>query len=149
MSIRTPELADTIISGIEKGIPLRQLCRTHGISKSEWYRWLDDDADLQGRFARAREIGQEEIFEETLEIADDSSNDYVDRETKSGTMRVLDDEHVQRSKLRIWTRLQLLAKWNPKKYGEKVAVTDGDGNPLQPSVVVYLPDNGRDKTPAG
>ena len=29
---------------------------------------------------------------------------------------------MQRSKLRIHTRLQLLAKWNPKKYGEKLAL---------------------------
>ena len=31
-------------------------------------------------------------------------------------------EHIQRSKLRIETRLKLLAKWNPKKYGDKLAL---------------------------
>ena len=29
---------------------------------------------------------------------------------------------VQRDKLIVWTDLQLLAKWMPKKYGEKLAL---------------------------
>jgi hypothetical protein len=54
---------------------------------------------------------------------------------------------VQRDKLIIETDLKLLAKWNPKKYGDKVNVeaTGKDGAPLiPPAVHVYLPGNGRD-----
>jgi hypothetical protein len=43
----------------------------------------------------------------------------------------LNAEHVQRSKLRIETRLKLLAKWNPKKYGERVAVAGDADSPLK------------------
>ena len=38
------------------------------------------------------------------------------------TYNVEDREVTSRSKLRVETRLKLLAKWNPKKYGEKVAL---------------------------
>jgi hypothetical protein len=43
----------------------------------------------------------------------------------------LNGDHVQRSKLRIDTRLKLLAKWNPK-YADKSAVelTGKDGGPI-------------------
>jgi hypothetical protein len=34
-------------------------------------------------------------------------------------------------KLRIETRLKLLAKWNPKKYGDKVQVGGDAENPLK------------------
>jgi hypothetical protein len=42
----------------------------------------------------------------------------------------LDREHVQRSKLRIETRLKLLAKWNPKKWGDKLELAGDQQNPL-------------------
>lgn len=45
----------------------------------------------------------------------------------------MNTEHVQRSKLRIETRLKLLAKWNPKKWGEKVDLNHGGqaDNPIK------------------
>jgi predicted DNA-binding transcriptional regulator AlpA len=134
MSVRTQEMADKIISAIEQGIPLRQFCRENGISKSEVYRWMDDDAEFTGRFARARMVGYDALAEETLEIADDARNDFVERhraskDGESTTDTVFDAEHVQRSKLRIETRLKLLAKWDPKRYGEKLAIGGADDLP--------------------
>jgi hypothetical protein len=76
--------------------------------------------------ARARESGFDYLAAECLEIAEDGSNDYM--ASKHGP--VLDTEHVQRSKLRIETRLKLLAKWDPKRYGDKVQLADADGNNL-------------------
>ena len=35
---------------------------------------------------------------------------------------LVDTDHIQRAKLRIDTRLKLLAKWNPKKWGDKLDV---------------------------
>ena len=37
----------------------------------------------------------------------------------------LNGEHVQRSKLRIETRLKLLAKWDPRRYGDRLALDHG------------------------
>jgi hypothetical protein len=36
----------------------------------------------------------------------------------------------KRSKLRIETRLKLLAKWNPKKWGDKLELAGDQQNPL-------------------
>lgn len=46
---------------------------------------------------------------------------------------MLNGDHVQRSKLRIETRLKLLAKWNPKKWGDKLDLNHAgkDGGPLE------------------
>lgn len=123
MGIRTAELAETLVSGISEGTPLRQLCRANEISKSEVYRWIESDEELKGRIARARLEGFDAIAEECFEIADDATNDYMDRQRGEETDRVLDAEHVQRSKLRIETRLKLLAKWDPERYGDKVETT--------------------------
>ena len=58
------------------------------------------------------------IADDCFVIADESSKDY--RLTDKGL--AFDAEHVQRSKLRIETRLKLLAKWDPKRYGERQQV---------------------------
>lgn len=129
---RTPEIEDAILSAIAEGIPLREICRREDMpSWRAVYDWLEADEDFASRFARARELGYEALAEETLDIADDGTNDWVERRMKDGsTAIVLNGEHVQRSRLRIDTRLKLLAKWSPTKYGDKqtheIANKDGE-----------------------
>jgi hypothetical protein len=66
------------------------------------------------------------------EIADDGSNDWIERETKSGRMlTVPDQEHINRSRLRIDARKWLLSKLAPRKYGDKLELT---GLPAAPPV---------------
>lgn len=122
-----------ILARIAKGEPLRQICREEG--KPSWgtvYAWLDDDKELAERFARARELGEEAIAQECLDIADNGKNDWMEANGQDAVGYKLNGEHVQRSKLRIETRLKLLAKWNPKKWGEKVDLNHGvqPENPL-------------------
>lgn len=37
---------------------------------------------------------------------------------------------ASRDKARAWVRLQLLAKWDPKRYGERLQHADADGGKL-------------------
>lgn len=118
-----------ICEWIAKGMTLRDYCRQPG-SPSFWlvYQWLAADKDFASRFAQARNVGEDIIAQECLEIADDATNDFMVREKDDGSTEVvLDRENVQRSKLRIWTRLQLLARWNPRRYGDKVEVENKGG----------------------
>ena len=126
-TIRSPELADALVEGLTNGIPLRELCRTHGVGKSAVYDWIDDDTELAGRIARARTRGFDEIAEECLAIAEDGSRDYSQDEEGRA---VVNHDHIQRSKLRVDTRLKLLAKWDPKRYGDRVQAdhTSSDGS---------------------
>lgn len=138
-SIRTADLANKLVEGISEGVPLRELCRRHGISKSEVYRWRDDDAELEGRIARARLIGFDALAEEALEIADDGTNDWIERKRDDGsTYEAINGEHIQRSKLRVETRLKLLAKWDPKRYGERALIGSDPDNPLPSGFEVKL-----------
>ena len=88
------------------------------------YDWQDADKDFFARIAHARELGEEAIAQQCLEIADE-------RPERTGFGNV-DGGDVQHRKLRIETRLKLLAKWNPRKWGEKVDMNHGvqPENPL-------------------
>lgn len=131
-STYSTEAAEAIIDWIAQGKPLRAFCRRRG--SPAWrtvYDWLEANADFAARFARARDMGADAIAEEALAIAD-TPLEGVRREEggKDGSKRVYEDMLGHR-KLQVETRLKLLAKWNPKKYGEKLAVGgDPDAPPL-------------------
>jgi hypothetical protein len=103
-SNRTPELADKIVEALTNGTTLRQFCRSEGIGKSSVYDWLDADPEFHARFAKARARGGHEIADECVDIADDRES----------------DPDASSRKMRVWTRLELLKKWNPKEYGDKI-----------------------------
>src|SRR5574340_1272676 len=121
-STYTQEVADDIAERISTGETLQAICRCDGMPP--WrtvYQWMEDHPEFAASIARARDIGYDAIAEDTLRIADDATNDYMERiGPDDAPGYALNGEHVQRSKLRIETRLKLLAKWSPKKYGERV-----------------------------
>lgn len=124
--VLTPEIEAAILADVSDGIPLAEACRKHDVGRTTIYDKRDSDKEFAERLARARELGEDALAEETLEIADDGSNDWMERRREDGsTDEVLNHEHVQRSKLRIETRLKLLAVWNPRKFGSKVDLTSG------------------------
>lgn len=135
-SVKSSQI-DQIIERISNGEPLRQICRNEGMpSWRTVYDWLDADKEFATRFAHARELGEEAISQECFAIADDGRSDmYLDGDGRER----FDTEHIQRSKLRIETRLKLLAKWNPKKWGEKLAI---GGAPELPPVASSIDVSG-------
>jgi hypothetical protein len=138
-SLYTPELWAELIERISAGEPLQQICRdAHMPSAAVVYDWTDPTgesrpngvpATLSTDFARARHIGHDAIAAGTLEIADDARNDWMERNGSDSPGWALNGEHIQRSKLRIETRLKLLAKWD-KRYGDKVEHTGAGGGPI-------------------
>lgn len=92
-------------------------------SNETFYKWLQDDKNKTKQYARACTLRADAIFDEMLDIADDGTNDYM---TNKHGEKTLNNEHIQRSKLRIDARKWSLSKMNPKKYGDKLDVTTGD-----------------------
>ena len=105
------------------------------------YEWMGkDDAlgergtGLSGAIARARELGYDAIAEECLVIA---NTPLLGKRTvySSGgdedSVTVTEEDMLGHRKLQIETRLKLLAKWNPKKYGDRVQLAGDASSPLK------------------
>jgi hypothetical protein len=122
----TPEIARDICEKLSEGIPLRQICRQEGYPAwQKIYEWMQKDPELSGAIARARDMGYDWMAEECIEIADNATNDWMEEQDEDGNISWrVNGEHIQRSKLRIETRLKLLAKFNPKKYSDKIVQPD-------------------------
>lgn len=92
-------------------------------SKVTFFEWLREDKELTNQYARATELRAESIFDEILEIADDSSNDTI----QTGRGEIVNSEWIARSRLRVDSRKWIASKLNPKKYGDKTDITtDGE-----------------------
>jgi hypothetical protein len=134
--------AAEIVDRLGRGEPLAVICRDDWLPAYRTvYDWVAAHADFAANIAGAREAGFDVIAAECLEIAEDGSRDYAERERPDGTKyEAFDSEHVQRSRLRIDTRLKLLAKWDPRRYGDKVSIVGGDPSsgdrPIQSEVTV-------------
>jgi len=117
------KIAEKICSLIAEGNSLRSICKRNEMpDKATVMRWLGVHREFSDQYARAREAQADKLFEECLEIADDTSGDYIKKKNDDGsTFWAVDHEHIQRSKLRIDTRKWMAGKLAPKKYGEKVA----------------------------
>lgn len=121
--LKTPAVCAEIVERLSQGEPLRQICRDeHMPGWRVVYDWIRDDEKFAAHIAHARELGFDAIAEDTMEIADNGTNDWMDKHGQDSPGYVLNGDHVQRSKLRIETRLKLLAKWSPKKYGDRTAI---------------------------
>lgn len=127
----TPELAAEMCERLSNGEPLRQICRDDRMP--EWrtvYDWLARDPELSAQVARAREAGYDAMAEELIEISDTLHfGETQVMGDKNNTTTVAD--MLGHRKLRIETRLKLLACWNPAKYGNKVQVGGDKENPLK------------------
>lgn len=119
----TAEVAQQICSRLAEGRTLRDVCRDDDMpSESTVRTWANDNREgFYAQYARAREIGYHAMADEALEIADDGTNDWVERRRQDGSAEeVVDSEHVTRSRLRVDTRKWLLSKALPKIYGDKI-----------------------------
>ena len=120
------ELFAEIVERLSKGEPLMSICRDKGFHRSQVTRWRKLHPEFDEAFLEARDDGFDAIAANCLEIADDSRNDYIEAlanedDPKAG-IALSNGENIQRSKLRIETRLKLLAKWDPRRYGERLGV---------------------------
>lgn len=131
-SKRSPEVIKRIIDGLSAGTPLTVICAPDDMPSDQAVRdWADGDPDLSTAIARARETGFDQIALDALDIADDASRDTI--ENDRGDIAP-DKEWIMRSKLRVETRLKLLAKWDPKRYGERLAIAGDKDAPLNITV---------------
>lgn len=132
-TIRTPEMVDEIIARVSDGEPLAQVCRDERMpGLRTFYDWMEIDPDLAARFARAREAGFDMIASDALRIADTPFEGVETEQSESG-VKVKRSDMLGHRKLQVETRLKLLAKWDPKRYGERASIDLGGqpGNPVQ------------------
>lgn len=123
----TQEMADTICERIAEGFPLATMCREPGMPA--WrtvYQWQEAHPEFYAAIARARVSGYDRIAAECLEIANSPLEGVEVTEKGDGTVETKRGDMLGHRKLQIETRLKLLAKWDPRRYGELTRIEVDD-----------------------
>ena len=118
-------VADLICSRMAEGETLRAICLDRSMpARATVYRWASKNPQFRDQYSRAREALVEYWADECVEIADDSSTDMVIKTGRNGhEYEAVDQEHIQRSRLRVDTRKWLMSKLNPGQYGDRIEAT--------------------------
>jgi hypothetical protein len=119
-SIYTQELATKITSRMCQGESLRSICRDADMPAiSTVMLWVAEDREgFSEQYAKGCEARAHYWADEILDIADDGSNDYMER----NGVEMQNSEAIARSRLRVDTRKWLLSKMLPK-YSDKPVET--------------------------
>ena len=116
---------ETLLSILDKAErPANYPCRM------TFYEWLRNDGQIAEMYDKAREAGLDVLAEDCISIAEED----IDKvEAKR------DPAHIAHQKLRIDTRLRLLSKWSPKKYGDRMEVRGNAEEPVVMTVENKIP----------
>jgi hypothetical protein len=132
-SLYTKPLGNKICARLETGEPLAVICRDAGMPHDNTVRrWAEAHPGFAVDIARAREKGFDAIALQCLEIANTPQEGVteklelvtVGKDSDGAPIRELKvvertrEDMLGHRKLQIETRLKLLAKWDPKRYGE-------------------------------
>lgn len=136
------DVADLICERLAGGMSLRSICKSDDTpAMSTVFKWLSLVPSFAEQYARAREAQADAIFDEIIDIADDGSNDWMERRREDGSVdELVNHEHIQRSKLRIDARRWMAGKMRPKVYGEKILHAGHDGGSIKTESQVDVVD---------
>lgn len=117
------KIIDTICERIEEGESLRSVLKDKDtLSSKTFFEWIDSDTKKVKQYARATSLRADDIFDEIIEIADNTIEGTVIETDDHGRTKEKKGDMLGHRKLQIDTRKWSLSKMNPKKYGEKLEI---------------------------
>lgn len=110
----TEELGREIASRISEGQSLSSICKMpHMPDITTIYEWIGKQPTFSLIYARAREQAAHTLFDQMIDIADDSSADLLEDGTPNNAA-------IARARLQIDTRARVAGKLAPRVYGERI-----------------------------
>ena len=121
-TVMTPEVCEEICQRITRGETLSAICRDkHMPNRTSVLKCRAENSAFALRYAQARELLLDVYADDIIMISDDGTTDYVLKVGRNGhEYEAVDQEHIQRSRLRVDSRKWLLSKLRPNEYGDKL-----------------------------
>ncbi len=115
MSVYSTKLGDKICEATAtSSIGLRHICKQLGVPYSTATSWIyNREHELCKKYVQAKIMQINHLADEILEIADDSTNDYMTVVKNGKSRQVQNREAISRSRLRIQARMNLISKLAP------------------------------------
>ena len=122
----TPAVQLEICARLGSGENLTQVCRdpklpsrtaiTNALASGK-----PEFSEFVTRYAQARDALLDAYADQIILISDDGTTDYITKTGRNGhEYEAVDQEHIQRSRLRVDSRKWILSKLRPDQYGDRV-----------------------------
>jgi len=109
--------AQRFLDAIANGATLNDACSSPtSPSRSAIYRWLHKHSEFRNSYDMARAERAQAWAEEIIDIAENTSGDLL---PGPGGGLVQNDAAIQRDRLRVDTRKWLMARSDPKRFGDR------------------------------
>lgn len=116
-------LIKEICGRLAEGEPLAVICRDlHMPGVTTVWEWQKENKAFAESIAQARETGFDVIAADCLRLADTPVMGVEVTTKPDGSQEEKRGDMLGHRKLQIETRLKLLAKWDPKRYGDRIAM---------------------------
>lgn len=127
---KSPECLEALCAYLAQGGMMLLFAKRVGLNRGTLSSWCTKDPEWKTAVAKAREQGVDALAEEALAMATDPLmvEDIYERYDNDGNLLSKDvkkGDAVYARKLAVSTRLDLLKKWAPEKYGDKVEAKTG------------------------
>ena len=128
-------ITKAVCARLATGEPMAVICRDLGVPVKTVNDWRLQDEGIRAEFDEARDLGFDAIAAECMMIADTPQLGVIEKlePGKDGELVVVErrnEDMLGHRKLRVETRLKLLAKWDPKRYGDRMTLAGDADNPV-------------------
>lgn len=112
----TKKVFDVLCKRISNGESLNKITKDKDMpDKETFYRWIRLHEDLSTQYTLAKQDRADTYADEIVDIADNKGQDkYIDEDGNEK----FDNEHINRTRLRIDARKWIASKLHPRNYGE-------------------------------
>ena len=107
-------IGNEIVTRLASGQSLHSICKLEYMPHiSTIYDWIKKEPSFAEHYGRAREQAAHTLFDQMIDIADDSSKDLLDDGSANNAA-------IARARLQIETRARVAGKLAPRVYGERI-----------------------------
>ena len=107
-------IGNEIVTRLASGQSLHSICKLdHMPHISTIYDWIKKEPSFGEHYGRAREQAAHTLFDQMIDIADDSSRDLLEDGSANNAA-------IARARLQIETRARVAGKLAPRVYGERI-----------------------------
>lgn len=128
----SPKLAVAVCAQIAQVGSIGKACAAAGLPRSTFYEWLHEHAEFVAMYQAAKEAYADDLFDK---LADLMEKDPPRDEKGRGDAAFAHMARVRLDALKY--RLRVL---NPRKFAERVELTGGEGEPLNPPPQEMTPE---------
>lgn len=153
---KSTAVLDRIYEGLAVGTPLTVICEPDDMPAARTVRdWEGADEEVSAAIARAREAGEWHMAWECKQIADTPAEGVIEKyeaveindpdDPDGGKVKEFQlverrvEDMLGHRKLQVETRLKLLAKFNPKRWGDRLQHANDPIDPMPAPQFIVQP----------